>query len=122
MGARGNGSRGHGWGLDELAVGGVGPAVAVGLEVGEQQLQSGELAADSAARLTGGGELLPPGDDVLGADGGEGKWRLRSKTGSGRSRCQPLVGAWYQGKSDKLLEFICNPSACLSELPLACIH
>ena len=55
-----------GGGLDELAVGGVGPAVAVGLEVGEQRPQGGQLAADGAVGLATGGGLVTPLTDVLG--------------------------------------------------------
>lgn len=60
-----------GRGGDELTVGGVGQAVAVGLGVGEEGAQRGELAADSAVGLAGGDEGVTPGGDVLGPDPGQ---------------------------------------------------
>lgn len=49
----------------------IGSGVAVGLEVGEQRPQGGQLAADGAVGLFVGGQGVPPGGDVLGADSGE---------------------------------------------------
>ena len=52
-------------------MGGVGSAIAVGLQVGEQRPQGGQFSADGAVGLLVGGELLPPLADMLGADGGQ---------------------------------------------------
>ena len=59
---------GHGRGLDELAVGRVGSAVAVDLQVGEQRPQDGQFAAYGAARHAAGCQPVPPGGDMLRPD------------------------------------------------------
>ena len=62
---------GHGRGLDELAVGGVGPAIAVDLQVGEQRPQDGQFAADGAIGHARGCQPVTPGGDVLRPHGGQ---------------------------------------------------
>ena len=62
---------GHGRGLDELAVGRVGSAVAVDLQVGEQRPQDGQFSADGAIGLASGCQPVTPGGDVLRPDGGQ---------------------------------------------------
>ena len=62
---------GHGRCLDEFAVGGVGPAVAIGLEVGEERPQGSQLPSYRAIGHACGCQPLTPLADMLGADGGQ---------------------------------------------------
>ena len=76
---------GHGGCLDELAVGRVGSAIAVDLQVGEQRPQGGQLAADGAVGLLIGGELAHAR-------------RRHARAGSAAgARRRPAMPAWRRG-------------------------
>ena len=69
-------------------MGGVGSAIAVDLQVGEQRPQGGQFPANGAVGLLIGGELVTPAADVLGTHLGQVLEGTGGDTGGGQELIQ----------------------------------
>ena len=84
----------HGGGGDKLAVGRVGSAEAVGLQVGEERPQSSQFTANRCcSALAACGKLVPPSGDMLRPNLGQ----VLERTGSNPGKAKELIQVMLVG-------------------------